>query len=57
MTAYILTNWEQDFIKMSVEREFDIHHIDNWETEHEFNNHTTKLQELAHKFKVDYLDE
>jgi hypothetical protein len=47
-----LNVWETEFIKNFIEREYEIHDIDNWETEEEFNNHSAKLNALADKFAV-----
>jgi len=57
MENYLLNEWEQGFIKCSIERELEINDNENFKNQEDYNNYTKKLQDIAHKFKLDFLDE
>ena len=53
-TKHNLTKWEIGFIRESIMREYEIHDIDNWESEIEFDNYSKKLDRLAKKFNIKF---
>lgn len=49
---YELNEWEERFIEDSLLREYDMHDIDNWATQEEYDDYSEKLEQLAKKFGV-----
>ena len=46
-----LTKWEKDWLLTGFLREYEIHNIDNFETEEEANTYITEVKELEKKIK------
>jgi len=51
-----LSDFEIGFIQSSIEREAEIHDVDNWETKEEYDQYTEKLKALALKYGVNTLE-